>query len=363
MHRLSAVEQTANHLREGLRQGLWRGTLPGVVPLAKTLNVSRGTLLGALRLIESEGRINVHGGGRNRTINPRGVGRAQWRVGIFRCDPTRDAGPQLSKLLYLAQHDLEAAGHAVFFTAKSQAQLFHKTANIVRLVGKKPADAWIVEGGNRDLLEWFAGQSVPTLALYGRSEGLPLARTGPDLLPPLIAATRQLLALGHRRIVSICHRDRRQPTLGNTERAFLDELAAHGIVTGDYNLPDWENSPEGFTTLLKGLFRHTPPTALIVYEIPWAISAAQFLGQNGIRIPTDVSLISSEYDVSLAWCHPPVAHIRWDSELIIRRIVRWVDAVRKGRADLRTINFPAVFVPADSIGPVPKEGPSKPEWI
>ena len=124
-----------------------------------------------------------------------------------------------------------------------------------------------------------------------------------------------------------------------------------------------EDSPEGFTTLLKRLFRHTPPTALIVYEIPWAISAAQFLGQNGIRIPKDVSLISSEYDASLAWCHPPIAHFRWDSEPIIHRIVRWVDAVRKGRADLRTINFPAEFVSAGSIGPVPKEGSSKPEWI
>ena len=352
MLRLSAVEQTANHLRDGLREGLWRGTLPGVVPLAQLLNVSRGTLLGALRVLEGEGRISVHGGGRNRTITSGGKVRANLRVGILR---NGDETPQLNQLLYQIQHHLETLGLTAFFAAKSQQQLHYKIPNIAHLIGNNPADVWIVEAGSRELLEWFAAQPAPCLALYGRSGDLPIARTGPDIATPFIVATRQLLALGHRRIVVVCHRDRRQPTLGNSERAFLEELTAHGIVTGNYNLPDWEESPEGFTALLKSLFRHTPPTALIVDEIPWAISAAQFLGQRGIRVPADVSLLCTEYDASLAWCHPPIAHIRWDSEPIIRRIVKWVNSARRGRADRKTTNFPATFVSAGSIGPARKE--------
>ena len=34
LHRLSLSEQTAAHLRDGLREGRWRGQLPGEVALA-----------------------------------------------------------------------------------------------------------------------------------------------------------------------------------------------------------------------------------------------------------------------------------------------------------------------------------------
>lgn len=54
----------------------------------------------------------------------------------------------------------------------------------------------------------------------------------------------------------------------------------------------------------------------------------------------------------MAWFHPPVAHMHWDTTPIVRRIVRWVASVQEGRADRKTINFPAEFVPGGSIGPV-----------
>jgi hypothetical protein len=31
----------------------------------------------------------------------------------------------------------------------------------------------------------------------------------------------------------------------------------------------------------------------------------------------------------------------WDTKPVIRRVVRWVDAVRKGKADRKIINYPA----------------------
>lgn len=52
----------------------------------------------------------------------------------------------------------------------------------------------------------------------------------------------------------------------------------------------------------------------------------------------------------------PAEAIRWDNEPIIRRITRWVNSVRWGRLDHKTINFPARLVPAGSIGPVRGRG-------
>ena len=47
-----------------------------------------------------------------------------------------------------------------------------------------------------------------------------------------------------------------------------------------------------------------------------------------------------------------ISYMRWDPKPVIRRVLRWVKAVRKGKPDREIINFPAEFVPGGSIGPV-----------
>jgi DNA-binding LacI/PurR family transcriptional regulator len=210
----------------------------------------------------------------------------------------------------------------------------------------------VVECGSHPLLEWCASQPTPCFALYGRTGGLPLARTGPDAVRAYGVATRQLIALGHRRIVLVVREGFRRPTPEGCELAFLEELKAHGIPTGVYNLPDWEENSEGFNRLMESLFKTTPPTALIIDETCWFIAALAFLVRRGIRVPEQVSLVSGDCETTLDVCHPRFAHMRWDNSLIVRRVVRWVDAVRKGKADRKIINISAEFIPGGSIGPV-----------
>ncbi len=356
MRRMSISELAAEHLRTDLRSGRWGGTLPGVARLAQDLDVSRHTVRTALRQLEAEGVITGRGLGRSRGITAVGaniVTQRPLRVAILRHDARlADANPQASAILTEIVHSLEAAGHTVFFFNKSQIELRHVVGRIAREMVKTPADAWVVIAGSRPLLEWCANQKTPCLALYGRTGGLPLARTGPDKVPAYRAATRRLLELGHRRIVNIARAAHRLPVPGIVERAFFEEMAAHGVVTGDYNMPDWEETPEGFSDLLARLFLHSPPTALIVDEAARYIAAAEFLARRGIKVPEQVSLVSTDDDPSLAWCHPPIAHMRWDPKPVIRRVVRWVDAVRKVKADRKIINFPAEFITGGSIGPV-----------
>ena len=357
--RLTLAEQTAAHLRERLRAGQWGGKLPGVVRLCAEFQVSQATMRAALRKLEAEGLLAGGGPCRSRRIADHGKEggmRRVLRVGILQHDGRPDNQPKStplipSPMLLTVQHALESAGHAVFFTRKSQVDLQHDVRRIVRHIAETPADAWIIVSGSRNVLEWFSAQPVPCLALYGRAGGLPLARAGPDKLPAMLDATRQLIHLGHRRIVLVTLGPRRKPMPGRIEREFLAELAAHGIATGDYNLPDWEETPEGFTNLLASLFRHTPPTALIIDEISRFIAATQFCARHGILIPDQVSLVSPDYDEALAWCHPAVAHIRWNPAPVVRRIVRWVAALQRDRPERDPSLIPAEFVPGGSIGP------------
>ncbi len=356
VRRVSIIELCTEHLRTGLQDGRWSGTLPGVARLAQDLDVSPHSIRNALRQLEADGVLTGRGLGRSRGIAADAIEatRHPLRVAILHHDAHLSNDPQTSMVLSDIQHSLTAAGHDVSFCKKSQIELKHDVEGIVRQLEETPADAWIIVAGSRELLEWCATQAVPCFALYGRTDELALARTGPDKAPAYRAATRHLLALGHRRIVLIVRAARRTPVPGTCERAFLEELAAHGIATGDYHLPEWEESPAGFSKLLASLFRHSPPTALIIDEAARYIAAAEFFARRRIHVPEQVSLVSTDDDPALAWCYPSIAHMHWDNAPIIRRVVRWVEAVRKGHPDRTAINFPAEFVPGGSCGPVVK---------
>ena len=295
----SKHERVAAHLREGMHEGRWLGSLPGVLRLSVDLGVSTHTVRRALRHLENEGLLGIRGAGRSRVITAVGEAaatRRPLRVAILRHDrhPTDD--PQTSAVLSEIINSLEAAGHAVIPCKKSQIECEHDVRRIVSQLAKIPADAWVIQAGSRELLEWCSTQKTPCLALYGRTDGLALVRAGPDKLLAFVAATRHLLALGHRRIVLLVRESRRKPMPGNVEQAFLDELSAHGIQTGDYHLPHWVETPEGFSNLLTRLFQRTPPTALIIDETPRFFAAVEFLARHRIHVPEQVSLVSTDCD-------------------------------------------------------------------
>lgn len=358
MHRLSLPEQVAACLREGIQGGRWGDQFPGEVQLATELDVSRNTARRALQVLEKEGLVVRRGLGRSRTITPAGTAMASQRplrVAILRNDSLLKDNPQTALILANILRSLEASGYGAFECKKTQVELRHDVPQITRQLIAAAADAWVVEAGSRPLLEWCASQQTPCLALYGRTEGLRIARTGPDAVSAYAAATRQLISLGHRRIVLIVREEFRRPPVGGCELAFLSELKAHGIPASGYNLPGWDESPAGFERLMESLFRTTPPTAVIVDETCWFIAALGFLVRRGLRVPEQVSLVAGEGVPILDMCWPRFAQMRWDNKLIVRRVVRWVDAVRKGNPDRKIINIPASFVPGGSIGPVRRD--------
>ena len=219
------------------------------------------------------------------------------------------------------------------------------------MVEQTAADAWVVTAGSRGVLEWFSSRPVPAFALFGRRNDLPIAAVGPDKRPTFAAAVRELFQLGHRRIVLMARPRRIMPAPGAAEQVFLNELACHGLVVSDYNLPAWEETPHGFHSRLDALFQVTPPTALIIDEVPLFAAAQQFLAQRRMRVPQDVSLICTDHDSSFEWCEPAISHFRWDSRPLVRRIVRWAENVSRGKSDLGQTLTPTEFVRGGTIGP------------
>jgi DNA-binding LacI/PurR family transcriptional regulator len=326
--------------------------MPGVIRLADELGVARNTVEAALRELERDGLLAPQGKGRGRLIQLAGKrnGAPGLRVAIL-----GDAADCRLDYLMALQHRLSDAGHQVSCCPVSVEGVGMDVNRIARIVAKSEADAWIVVGGSREVLEWFGSRRINTFALFGRRGGIPIAAVGPDKRSALASATRTLAGLGHRRIVLLTRERRRRPGPGMLERAYLDELAACGIQPGNYHLPDWEETPGGLLARLDALFRVTPPTALILDEVPFFFAAEQFLLSRGLRVPQDVSLVSNDASPDFAWMLPKVAHISWDSKPLVRRIVRWVDNVSHDRQDIRQNLVAAEFVPGGTIGPA-KQG-------
>ncbi len=351
--RISVVEQTTEHLREGLRSGRWRGQLPGAVLLATELGISINTLRAALRIVEAEGLVQMGANGRSRHVSARASRRKRpLRIGILLFEPLIEDTGQSVQLFLGLQHALEMAGFTLFFSQKTQCGLDHDVNRIARYVAGARADAWVVSSGSRLVLEWFAAQPLPVLAISGRRQGLPLASVGLDKSPAMLAATRRLIALGHRRIVYLFRRVHRLPELSPVLRPLLAELAAHGCAaTEGFVFPDWEETPAGLHTLFTALFHSTPPTALFLDETHIAIAAQQFLAERQLRVPEEVSLVNLDPDACFQWCRRPIAHIAWRIEPMVRRIVQWANAVSQHQPDVRQVVFSAEFILGGTIGP------------
>ena len=347
---LSASEQVAAHLRSELMSGRWQRFMPGADLLTRELGVGRNTIDAALLQLEKEGMLQNCGAGRRRMVVAReNAKRGPLRVKIL-CYGVRD---QTDLVMQELHYRLGAGGHSAEFSGKSLLNLKMDVRRVAAHVERDPADAWVVYGGSREILAWFAENPVPAFAVAGRMRGLPIAGVKPDKIPAQRAAIRRLVELGHSRIVRIVRPERVHPVLGMIEQAFLEELESQGIRTGSYHMAVWQGEAADFRDRLDSLFRLTPPTALFLDEPMLFLAARQHLAGKGLLAPRNVSLICDDPDPYFGIFTPPISHISWKSEDLARQVVRWVNRIACGHHDRRQTFTKATFVEGGMIGPPP----------
>ena len=347
----SVAEQVADHLRSEILRGGLRDEIPGYRLLAARLGVNHKTMRAALGLLEKEDFLVSQGSGRcSKARLPEHQNPSGFRVTIL---PFEDD----DRLVYYHRDildRLEKNGHAAAFAAKTLTDLDFDVNRVKRYVLDHPSDAWVVIAGSRPVLEWFSQGDVPTFALAGRTEGLALAGATIRKSLAITRAVSRLVDFGHSLVVMLVREDRRKPMPGRQEQAFLNALEAHGIQTGSYNLPDWEDTIDDFHRCLDALFGRTPPTALIIDEAFLFFAVLQFLAQRGLSAPRNVSLVCLDPNLCFTWSRPGIAHIHWHPRPLVARVVRWASNVARGKDDRRNTSIKTEFVEGGTIGPVPK---------
>ena len=356
MPRLSVIEQTANHLRQGICEICWGGRFPGVPTITREWEVSANVARAAVRLLEAEGWLEPAGHGRRRRIaSPKqgSLATRVLRVGILLREPMAGLDPGFHEALLQIVHHLEESGHAAVIAPKTQGELAHSLPRLKRMVEDFTADAWVVIDGTFALLSWFVERKVPALAIGGQVGDLSISSVGPFMAAAGRQAMQRLLELGHRRIALICSRNERAGAVSPNHAvgAALAELAGRGVKISPYNLPEWDETPAGLQAVLQSLFRVTPPTAMMIMRPTWATGALSFLATRGLRVPQQVSIVGYGLEALNPWHVPVLAYLRADDMPVVRRTVRWVRQVARGIVTPRKYEYPGVFVDGPSMGP------------
>jgi len=349
---LSPSAQVAQHLKTLILKGHWQRQLPGTPALSKETGIDRKTITAAIRLLEEQGLVASQGAGRPRKIVLSGKQRgAGLRVTILVYDERVRHEIYLHKLVT----QLQMAGHTVAYSKRTLQDMGMKLEKVVRYVEANPADVWIPISASREILEWFAGQTFPAIALFGRRREVPIASVGPDKIEAVCELTRKLIAMGHRRVVLLSREERHYPTLGLQERRFMETMEASGIRAGDYNLPKWKSNAKGFKECLEGYFKMTPPSAMIIEESQFFVAALMELSRRDISVPEEISLFCTDDDLVFEMCHPHVSCIHWPTEPVIRHIVKWVQHVSRGKVTRKHVYTPATIIEGGTIGPMSRE--------
>ena len=345
---LSAVEQVAEHLRAEVLRGGLSEKMPGVNPLVAELGVGHKTVNAALRMLENEGiLVNQGRGAQRKIVLPEDHAPPTLRVAVL----FYEKGNEARDLHIRFQMKLKAAGHTVIHAPKNLTDIRGNTERLTRMIKDTDADAWVVISGSKEEHQCFVQQQVPVFALYGALGRVKIAGIGADQTTAIVTVTRRLIALGHRRIV-ILESESTLSNLGPDSVAFLDELAAHGIAAGDYNMPGWEGGYDGLYRCLESLFSRTPPTAIFVYSVAEYFATTQFLLNRGLRVPGDVSLVCCDVAPYFRRYQPTISHVRWDDQLMVNRIGRWANNISHGKEDTRQTRIDAEFEEGGTVGPV-----------
>ncbi|MGA0899077.1 MAG: substrate-binding domain-containing protein [Luteolibacter sp.] len=356
---LSTREQLANYLREEILNGRLCGEMPGIKQLVQTLGVNSVTMTHAYQQLEREGLIIARGNRRKRLIAKLSTSMPKsMRVGLLYYDRHNRHRADALEL----RQALTDSGHTPVTAPKSMQELGLDSHRITRHVDCLAVDAWLVYAGSSEVLHWFADNGTPAFAIYGSLIGVNIAGMAIRRSHLMEALIKKLVDLGHRRIVLLVHEEGRKPVYGPPECFFLKQLESHGIKTGAYNIPDWEESPEGLEECLNKLFAHTPPSAILIDDAVLFHPVQAYLANRGITSPGHISLICNDYTESFDWARPSIAHMKWDYRPTIRRVLQWIHKVSGGIEDKKISYTEASFHEGCTIGPVPtgKNLPSRP---
>ena len=218
-------------------------------------------------------------------------------------------GPWAEELIRGAVDAAREAGHSIVVTTVSTGAEF---SDWLERAARRGTDGvlsvlYLPTAAERARL---AGAHIPLIVVDPPTEpGSDIRSVGTTNWQGGLTATRHLAELGHRRIGAIGGPERFWSANARLD-GYRTALMRSGlpvdedlVARGEFAVPDGR----GLARLL--LDRPDPPTAIVAGNDNQAFGVLQALGERGLRVPDDVSLVGFD-DAVAAWATPPLTTIR-----------------------------------------------------
>lgn len=225
---------------------------------------------------------------------------------------------------------------------------------LLELFQRRRADGLILgveEEAHAGVMQQLSGVSFPTVLLE-REMTLPVPAVGADHYTGVRHATQHLIGLGHRRIALISGGQRNR--VGRDRLAGLsDAHAAAGIALDPALLRLESFSPDyAFRETQMLLALAEPPTAIISAGMHLLEGVLPAIRSAGLRIPEDLSLVSSNDTPLARLATPAISVIRYDAHALGTEAALLLLKRMQGElpAGNTRIQMPTEFVLRDSCG-------------
>lgn len=185
--------------------------------------------------------------------------------------------------------------------------------------------------------------NVPIVAASSVTKHEPVDAIDSDWIPATEDATRRLLGLGHTRIGILVWGQYQAGGRSGLE-GYLKALEGAGVELDPGLIRHCSHDPDSSsqaTIELLGL--RSPPTALVVLSPDLTPGALSAIGDAGLSIPTDMSIINIDDSVYAQYHRPPISVMQRDVGLLgsgsVRMLLERLDGEAPGRSRTEVVPF------------------------
>lgn len=370
LRRLTVIDQAESALLDLLRQGRWKGRLPGYQVLADVIGVSVPTVARAASRLVQSGILISRGQRKAFEISEAALKTAPRGPSVAAPAPAMAArrgryllilGPvefdQMDswsrRFLTDAVLQLAREGWGCDYEALDFIGAERPSAKWDNLLARHPASHLAVIKGNPVVAEWGMARGLKVLLLGGSVGNTGVSRLGYNIWEAASEAARRAAELGHRRMmVPLFEVPPKAKT--NLPAALAphvglspEEVLRQGMV---FHLGTTD--PSRRMRALDQHFRRVQPT--FIFTVFWKdyLQVTGYLQRRGLCIPQDVSVVACGHDPLMPYVVPTPSYFDLRVEPVLRQVNVWLRG-RKPDENAPSKAIPGSFVKGETLGEAP----------
>lgn len=323
--RISLISETASVLKDGIQSGTWKDTLPSERMLSSQLHVSRPTVRAALAILQKEGLLQVTHSKCRRILPSKtpSAPKLQKTIGLVVNTPISQMSQFSFHVLMDVRHHLQQSGFdSEMFVLPSQDFRYNRI-KLENFLEKHSIFCCILILASEEEQKWFSDKGIPALVLGTSYESVQLPSLDVDYYAVCRHAAGVFLARGHRQLAFV----RYQAVAGGdtaSEQGFLDGIAQSGHSDARGIVISHKGTHKDLAAKIDKVFdtKDNRPTGILTLRpMPTLMAIMHFL-KKGYSIPEDISIIARDWDYSIDYIEPRIAHYAHPMEQFSQRLTR-----------------------------------------